>query len=285
MERVAATVVPPIETKSGGVLKTMSGLWSAGQTKWLPACILMAFFLTWEGICRLDMVSPVLLTPPTGVAAAAFHLLLDSTARRDLGFTMTVYLLSLAVATPAGTLVGFMMGYSPAVYQAINPFVVALNSMPKIILMPIIVLWLGIGISTNVFLGALMAGFPIAIATYTGVRSLERDFVLLARAFRAGRLTTLRTVVVPGIAPFVVSGLRLGINYAMVGILTAEFFASSQGIGHRMMLYISNFEVEYFFGCLALVIGFTLSCTVGISRVERALQSWRPVALEASQGL
>ena len=84
------------------------------------------------------------------------------------------------------------------------------------------------------------------------------------------RYTILRTVVVPGIAPFVVSGLRGGINYAMVGILTAEFFASSQGIGRRMMLYISNFEVEYFFGCTALAgcgrkgSGLKLGCRGGL---------------------
>ena len=189
------------------------------------------------------------------------------------------------IATIVGTLVGCGMGYSSGVYQAINPLVVALNSMPKIMLLPLIILWLGIGISANVFLGALMAGFPIAIATYTGVRCLEQDFVLLARSFRASRLTTLRTVVVPGIAPFVISGLRVGVNYAMVGILTAEFFASSQGIGHRMMLYISNFEVAYFFGCMSLVIGITLAFTAGVARIERAFQSWRPVPLEAVQGL
>ncbi len=266
-------------------MKKMLGLRRFDDVPWLPVCILIGFFLTWEGVSRLGMVSPVLLTPPTGVAAAAFHLLLDTTVQMDLVFTLTVYLLSLALAIVGGTLVGFMMGYSSAVYQAINPFVVAINSMPKIILLPLIILWLGIGISANVFLGTLMAGFPIAIATYTGVRSLEQDFILLSRAFRASRLTTLRTVVVPGIAPFVISGLRVGVNYAMVGILTAEFFASSRGIGHRMMLYIYNFEVEYFFGCIALVIAFTLACTAAVARLEQSFQSWRPVALEVGQGL
>jgi NitT/TauT family transport system permease protein len=244
----------------------------------------LGFLLAWEAICRLGMVSPVLLTPPTRVATAAFHLLLTPTIHRDLAFTVSVYLVSLAVATIVGSSTGFLMGYSASVYQVINPFVVALNSMPKIILMPLIVLWLGIGVSTNLCLGALMAGFPIAIATYTGVRSLEQDFVLLAKSFGAGTLTTLRSIVLPGVAPFVVSGLRVGLNYAMVGVLTAEFFASSQGIGYRMVLFISNFEVESFFGCMALVVGFTLACTAAVARLEHALQNWRPVALDMGRG-
>lgn len=231
------------------------------------------------------MVSKVLLTPPSVITETAVELIQNPTVRDDLWFSISVYLLSIAIAIVAGVAIGFLMGYSPAFYRAVNPFVVALNSIPKIILMPVIVLWLGIGISANLFLGSLMAGFPIAISTYSGVRSLERDYVLLARAFRAGRITTFRTVVVPGIAPYVVSGLRVGVNYAMVGILTAEFFASSRGIGHRIMIFVSNFEVEEFFAATALVVVFTFTVTALVGRLERVVQRWRPVALESGTGM
>ncbi|MFH1726099.1 MAG: ABC transporter permease subunit, partial [Elusimicrobiota bacterium] len=176
---------------------------------------------------------------------------------------------------------GLLIGYSKDAYHLLNPFIVSVHSLPKIVLMPLIVLWLGIGKVSSVFLGALMASFPIIIATYTGVRCLERDFIVLARSYRASPLMTLRTVVFPGVTPFILSGVRVGINYAMVGILIAEFFASSKGVGYRMILFMSNFEVDAFFVCMAWVAAFSLACTGIVYYVEKKMRAWRPEAFDA----
>ena len=232
----------------------------------------------WEGVCRGGLVSPVLLAPPTRVAAAAYRLVLSPAVQQDIAYTAGVYALSLGVALVGGTPIGLLMGSSDRVYRLVNPFVVALNCLPKIVLMPLITLWMGIGLQASVLLGALMAAFPIAIASCSGVRSLEQDLILLARSFHAGRWLTARAIVLPGITPFVVSGLRVGLSYAMVGVLTAEFFASSQGIGYRMVALVSNFQIDAFYGCLALVVALALSLTGLVAALERRLQSWRPAA-------
>jgi NitT/TauT family transport system ATP-binding protein len=150
--------------------------------------------------------------------------------------------------------------------------------------MPLVVLWLGIGMSANLFLGAFMASFPIIIGTYTGVSCLERDFTLLAKSFGASRRQTLLTIVLPGLTPYVLSGLRLGVNYAMVGILIAEFFASSRGLGYRMVLYMSNFEIAYFFVCMVIVVVLTLVSTSVVYGIEHFVQAWRPSAFGGASG-
>ena len=263
----------------------MSGRGTGQPGSWLSVLAVALFFLAWEGVSRLGWVSPVLLSSPTRIAAAGYRLLGTGVLQADLAFTLKVFGLSVVVATFAGTGLGLAIGYSPTVYRLLHPFIVAVNSLPKIVLMPLIVLWLGIGMSANVFLGALMASFPVIISTYTGVLSLERDFVLVARAFGASRPTLLRTIVLPGVTPYLLSGLRVGVNYAMVGVLISEFFASSRGVGYRMVMYMSNFEVEQFFVCLVLVAGFTLLVTGLLHALESRVHGWRPSAFETSLGL
>ena len=247
---------------------------------WVSAAAVILFLSAWELFCRLELVNPVLLVSPTRIAITGTELLASGALSNDILFTVEVFLLSLGVAVVAGVTVGFAMGTSWLAYHAINPFVVVANSLPKIVLIPLIVLWLGIGMAANTFLGALMAGFPIITSTYAGTRSLDRDFILLARSYRASRWLTLRAIVLPGMTPFVLSGLRIAISYAMVGSLIAEFFASSQGIGYRMVLYMSNFQVEAFFVCMILVAIFTLVCTSAVHRLERIFDAWRPNAFD-----
>ena len=245
---------------------------------WVSVGAVAICLTAWEAICRLELVSPVLLSSPSRIAVTGFRLLRSGALDADLLFTFEVFSVSVATALVAGVAIGFAMGFSPWVYHALNPFIVVANSLPKIVLMPLIVLWIGISMSANVFLGALMASFPIIISVFTGVRGLDHDFVLLARSFGAGRWLTLRAVVIPGVTPFVLAGARVGISYAMVGVLIAEFFGSNRGTGYRMVLYMSNFRIDEFFVCIVIVAAFTLACVAVVHRLERRVEAWRPAA-------
>ncbi len=249
---------------------------SAPHRRWVSFAAVVGFLLAWELVCRLEWVNPILLSSPTRIAAAALRLLDDGALGADLAFTLRVFVTSLTIATAVGIAIGFVMGYSALAYDALNPFIITASALPKIVLMPLIVLWLGIGFTSNVFLGTLMGSFPIIMSVYAGVRSLDRDFVMLARAYRASRAQMLRAIVLPGITPFVLSGLRVAVSYTMVGALIAEFFASSEGIGYRVVLYMSNFHVDEFFVCICLVAAVTLSCSAGVHWLERRVEAWRP---------
>jgi len=254
---------------------------SARGQKRLSTAVILLFVGVWEGAYQLHWINPVLLSAPSKIFSAGYVLLQNPAFHQDMAFTLGVYLLSLLLATALGTSIGFIIGYSPLCYHILNPFIVVLNSLPKIVLMPLIILWVGIGVSANTLLGTLMAAFPIMTATYTGVRQIEQDFLRLARSFGAKPSFIVRHILFPGVLPFTLSGLRVGTNYAMVGVLIAEFFASSQGVGYRMVLLMANFQVDAFFVCLGLVAAVTLTGTTLIHRVEQRLQHTQadPVAL------
>lgn len=255
------------------------------RQRWLSILSGGLFFGAWEGICAAGWVSPVLLSPPSRVASQAVVLAGQGTLWADLAHTLQAFVLALTIATVGGALLGGLVGYSRAAYAVFNPFVVAINALPKVVLMPLVVLWVGIGTAASVLLGAVMASFPIITATFAGIQALERDFVKLARSFGARRAIMVRTIVLPGVLPYLLGGLRVGLNYAMVGVLIAEFFGASEGIGYRMMLLMANFEVAAFFVYLLVVATFTLAATAGLHLLERRLGGWRPNAFEPTRGM
>jgi NitT/TauT family transport system permease protein len=198
----------------------------------------------------------------------------------DLAATLSAFGASLALATVLGTAVGAAMGASRTAYHLLNPHMTALNAVPKIALMPIVVMWFGLGFPSAVFLGTLMGSFPIAVSVYAGMRGLERDYVLLARAFGATRMKTALSVVVPGLVPHLIAALRIAVNYVLVGVLIVEFFASDRGLGYRMVVFSQNFQVASFFSILVLVMGLALGLAGALYWLESRLTTWRPEALE-----
>lgn len=235
----------------------------------------------WELAWRQGLLDPVLMSAPSRILAAGARLWEAGALGADVAFTLQVFGLSLVLAVIVGLSVGVVMGASELAYQLLNPFVVMANGLPKVVLMPWIVLWLGISMAANVFLGTLMASFPVLTNIYGGMRSMDRDLVVLARSFGASRLQLWRHILVPALLPHLLAGLRVAISYAMVGVVLAEFFASNRGVGHRMVVYMSNFEVDAFFVCVVLVAAWTVACTSLVRALERRVESWRLGAFDA----
>jgi NitT/TauT family transport system permease protein len=246
----------------------------------LPLSVGAGFITLWEIASRLSWINPVLVSSPTRVLRAGAALLREPTLGADLAYSLQVFSLAMLLATAVGLTLGLLIGYSRLAHGVVHPFIVVFNALPKVALLPLVVLWVGIGRPAGVLLATLMAAFPVIIATSSGLRALERDYVLVARAFGATPWFLVQSVVLPGVSPYLVSGLRVGVNYALVGVILAEFFASSRGIGYRMLVSMANFEVDAFFVCLSLVGAFALSLTLLLQRIERKLEARRADAFE-----
>lgn len=252
---------------------------------WVSVSAVAVFLVTWELAAQTAWLDPLLVSSPTRIASAAWRLAASGALVEDAAFTLEVFGASLAIALASGVTIGVATGVSTIAYDALNPFVASASSLPKIVLMPVIALWLGIGLAGNVVLGALMGSFPILTNVHAGVRSLDRDMVLLARAYGASRWMLFRAIILPAVTPFVLAGLRVAVSYAMVGALIAEFFASSRGLGYRMVVFTASFRVDEFFVCVGLVLSVTLSCTGLVHMLERRVQGWRPDALARAPGM
>lgn len=250
-------------------------------SRWGLSILSVALVLSaWEAACELGWVSSVLLAGPSTIIARGTESLVDGRWNDDFATTLLAFGLAFVVATVLGTALGIVTGASRAMFHLVNPYVVALNALPKIILCPLVMIWFGTGLGSRVFMGALMAAFPILTSTVTGVQSIDRQFIMLARVYRASRWKILTDVLLPSVLPYSLSGMRVGVNYAMVGVLIVELFSSSQGIGFLLNAYSQNFQIDLFLVLIVIVALFVLVLSGMIRRAETYLGGWRDSAFK-----
>jgi NitT/TauT family transport system permease protein len=232
-----------------------------------------ALLLAWEGAARAGWVDPLFVPAPSavarafaGVGATAFAGLADTLAK-----TAIAYVLSVVLGVGGGILIGSI----PPVREAVNPFVVALYGMPKILVLPWIVLVLGFGTLPAIVYGTIHGVFPILVLVSGAVRDVDRTLVTVARAFGARRWQLYGKVILPAIMPTVLAGMRLGIVFCLLGVLIVEMFAGIRGMGHVMSSLANGFRAPELFAATALVSAASIVIVLSLDALNDRLSHWR----------
>ena len=171
---------------------------------------------------------------------------------------------------------GLLLGWYPRLGFLMNPFLAAMYATPRVALLPVLVLWLGIGMWSRVAVILLGAFFPICLNTIAGVRTIDATHLALARSFQARGALLFRTIVLPSCLPFILAGLRLGIGRALVGVVVGEFIAASSGLGFLIARAGATFQVEKVLVGIGVIAAFGMICNETLARVEARLDAWRP---------
>ena len=222
--------------------------------------------LIWEVVGRQH---PLFTSYPTAIAAGFYKTAVTQNQLLPaLASTMLGLVLGFGIAAVVGIAIGFAMGLSRLIEIALNPYVSALYSTPRIVLVPVMILWLGIGLEVRVAMAILTAIFPIIINTFIGVKSVDRELVDTGRAFTASRWQRIRTIIVPASMPLVFNGLRLGISRALEGIVIAEMTAAITGTGALLLAYGRFFQTDRLMGPVILLglISITLAGLVRLTQ-------------------
>lgn len=232
-----------------------------------------ALLLAWEGAARAGWVDPLFVPAPSavarafaGVGATAFAGLADTLAK-----TAIAYVLSVVLGVGGGILIGSI----PPVREAVNPFVVALYGMPKILVLPWIVLVSGFGTGPAIVYGTIHGVFPILVLVSGAVRDVDRTLVTVARAFGARRWQLYGKVILPAIMPTVLAGMRLGIVFCLLGVLIVEMFAGIRGMGHVMSSLANGFRAPELFAATALVSAASIVIVLSLDALNDRLSHWR----------
>lgn len=232
--------------------------------------------LAWEAVGRSGVVPRLFVSAPTAVVAAGARMW----ASGELGAHLRAsgveflggYLLAVVTAVP----LGLAAGWYRRLNHTLDPFLAALNATPRIALLPLLVLWVGVGLWSKVAVIFLGAFFPICLTAIAGVRTVSRTHLEVARSFAATEAHVFRTIVVPTCAPFIVSGLRLGIGRGLVGVVVAELYGASAGIGFMINLAGSTFQTDKVFVGIAILAGFGIVTNELLLLAERRIERWRP---------
>jgi ABC-type nitrate/sulfonate/bicarbonate transport system permease component len=247
------------------------------EKKILGAAAVITFLTIWELVGNVfQLINPMFMSAPSLIWNAAVQLFASGEIYNDLYISGVElfwgYLLSAVVAIPFGIMVGW---YKRASY-IFDPFVNAMNATPRVALLPLVIIWLGIGILSKVGIIFLGAVFPILINARDGVKTTPYNLLTAARSFGASEWMVFKSVVFPSTIPFILSGLRLGLGRAIVGVMVGELYAATAGIGFMITVAGATFQTDKVF---VGVLVFALTGMIGmelLTRVERRFDTWRP---------
>lgn len=216
-----------------------------------PLLLTAALFLAWEVVCR-GLKIPEFILPAPSAAVAAGWAFRDAILMHAWQTLMTTFL-GFVIAVGFGLLLGMALGASRTVYRAAYPLLIGFNSIPKAALVPILVIWFGIGTVPAILSAFLISFFPIVVNVATGLATLEPEIEDVLRSLGASRLDILLKVGIPRSMPFFFASLKVAITLAFVGSVISETVASNQGIGFMMMAASARFNVPLAFAGLIVV--------------------------------
>jgi NitT/TauT family transport system permease protein len=230
----------------------------------------------WELICDTGLVGPLFLTPPSQIATGGYDYLKTPSAWNDLKVSGETFAVGYGASIAFGIPMGLLMGWYRVLRELLDPLVTFAYSMPHVALMPLLIIWLGIGTLPRAALIFLMCAFTILVNTVSGVKGIDRTLINVARSFSASDWKIFRTIVLPGSVPSIIAGLRLGVGRGVIGVVVAELVASTAGVGHYIAIAGAVFETTQVFVGIVLIALFGVLFTLLLQLVERHFDKWRP---------
>ena len=194
---------------------------------------------------------------------------------RQLWQTASVLAVGFSLAIMTGLAVGIAMGTFPTLRRILDPYVNAFYAMPTVALVPLVIIWLGLGFEAKVFLTWLVSMFPVIINAQIGVANVPPAFIETARAFGCNRWQVFRRVVLYAAVPFFIAGVRLGLGRALVGVVVAEMFTALAGLGYMVVLYGNTFRTAELFVPIVVLAALSIAITNVIYRIEHRIAPWR----------
>jgi NitT/TauT family transport system permease protein len=238
----------------------------------------LALLGAWEGASRLALLSPRYFPPPTAVLATLARLLGGGEFWGDALVTLARLGAAFALAAAVGVPLGLGMGLWRPLRRLVEPPVALLYPVPKIALLPLFLILLGVGESAFVLTGAITAFFQIVISSAAGAAGIEPRLVEVGRNYGAVGLRLFRTVLLPAALPAVLTGLRLGLGLALITLIAVEFVTGRSGLGHLVFRYWQMLLTAEMFAAFALIGLLGLGATRGLRALQRRALAWQEEA-------
>lgn len=241
----------------------------------LQVAAVVIFFALWEIGVRADWISAFLVGSPAGIFSFGYKMILSGELLTDTCYTLFEAILGFVIGTLVGSFLGLSLWYSVFVARLVEPFIVAINSVPKIALAPIVVLWFGTGLVSKVMLSVSLTAIVALIAAYQAAKDADVDLQSLLISMGADKHQVFFKAVVPSTLPSIIATFRINVGFGLVGAVVGEFISSQQGLGHRIYTASSLYDLNtVWVGLFTLMImGFILYYV--IDTIERVSLPWK----------
>lgn len=244
---------------------------------WVARCVFAAIFVVaWQVVATKKVINPLFIGVPSEIAKYFWDgLFVNHSMVIDLAWTMAGTAAAFAIGSVLGIVTGLIFSAYAHVEKFAEPFMSALNALPRIALAPLFLLWFGIGIASKIALGASLTFFIVLSSTTAGVRSVDQDHEVLAQTLGASPGQVFFKITLPNAVPIIFSGLRLGLIYALIGDVAGEIIAAQHGLGEKLTYLAGTFQTDGVFAILILLAIVGGSVTGVMSAIEARLLRWR----------
>jgi ABC-type nitrate/sulfonate/bicarbonate transport system permease component len=227
----------------------------------------------WEIFGR--QVNPLFLSYPSAIARAFVQLLGAGEFQRQALGSLQVFAVGLSFALVLGIAVGLLMGRYRLAEYLLDPYVYALDATPRVALIPLLLLWFGLGTSSKIAIVFLSGLFPVLMNTFSGVRTVSANLVDIGRAYGAGEGKIFSKIILPAALPFVMAGIRLAVGRALIGIITAEMFTAVTGMGALLIRYSSALATDKFFVPVIFLALLGVILSSAVEKLQKRLAPWK----------
>lgn len=242
----------------------------------LRLLLILASLVVWEGIVRLFAIPAFILPAPTSVFMALYRGTTSMLYVDHLWITLTETFLGFALGTTLAFMLGIAVAISRRVEYFLYPFIVMFQSMPKVALAPLIIIWFGLGLTSKVVSAALVAFFPLMVNTIVGLRSAEEDRINLMRSLDATRLQIFWMLQLPNAMPYIFAGLEIAMIFSLIGAIVAEFVGAQAELGMLMQSMNFTMDVAGQFSVLIILSMLGLILNSIVSEARRRVLFWDP---------
>ncbi len=229
--------------------------------------------LLWEFFGR--DVNPLFLSYPSAIARAAVQLFAAGEFQRQALGSLQVYVIGLSAALALGIVLGLLMGRYRLAEYILDPYVYALDATPRVALIPLLLLWFGLGAPARIAVVFLSGVFPVLMNTFSGVRTVSAGLVDVGRAYGAREGQIFAKIIIPASLPFITAGIRLAVGRALIGIITAEMFAAVTGLGALLVRYSSALATDKFFVPVIFLSLLGVALSHAVEALERKFAPWK----------
>lgn len=247
--------------------------WRTARPNVIRTVSVLVFLIAWEVLGR--NVNPLFLAGPIEIGYAAVDLIKSGELQQELLQTLYPFVIGMVITVVGGIAIGVAMAQWTTIEYVLDPFVNAFYAIPRIALVPLIILWAGLEIPGKVAILVSVAIFPVIISTFSGIRDVRGSMLEIGHAYGATKFQTFYKIVLPAAVPFIMTGIRLAVGLGIIGIIVGEFFTALSGLGGMIVKYASSFSTAKLFVPIIVVGIMGVVLTELVMLVERRLSRWR----------
>src|SRR5437588_7235815 len=249
--------------------------YTSARYTWVRQLIAFLVLLAvWEAAARAGMLNPLYLPSPSRIGAALMDLFSDGRIWPHLEATFSAALGGLALGIVIGVLLGVAAALVPVIAELLEPVMTVLNAVPRVILAPLFVIWLGVGLASKVALSFILVAVLIFFTVFTGIRQVDRRLVERVLTLGGDRRALVRHVYLPSVASWVLGSLKVAVGFAFTGACVGEFVAASRGLGYLLSFAQSTYNAALMFALILLILAVVLVIFGVAGRMERYLLRW-----------